>query len=495
MPSAQIATPRTAPVGGPALGPPGRQNSLFRTPSVFLFVILAAQLMVVLDTTIVNVALPHIQEGLGLSGGEVSWVINGYLLTFGGLLLLGARSGDLLGRRRTFLAGIVIFSLSSLFGGLAVSGWMLLSARALPGVGAALAAPSSLALLTTVFSEGPQRIRAIGLFTTVSAAGGAIGLVAGGALTQLVSWRWVMFVNVPIGIAVLLVGRIALQETPRRSGHFDIGGAVTSTLGMVGIVFGLVEAGTHGWSSLLTVGSLAVGAFLLGLFVRIETLAEEPIVPLRLFASGTRTAANVSRGLMYAGMYGMFFFVGQFLQDVQGYSPLRTGLCFLPVPASVFLSSQLVSRVLIRRVHPKVLIMSGISLTVIALLMSTQLHAGASYLQIFVSLVLLGTGSGTALVPLTQAGLAGVEPADAGAASGLVNVTQQVGAALGLAVLVTVLGVAAGHVQLRAGGAATATVIHGLDVTFAVGALFGLAGLALVALLVHLPAAARAPVS
>ena len=394
---------------------------------MFLFVILAAQLMVVLDTTIVNVALPHIQEGLGLSGGELSWVINGYLLTFGGLLLLGARSGDLLGRRRTFLAGIAIFTLSSLFGGLAVSGWMLLSARALQGVGAALAAPSSLALLTTVFSDGPQRVRAIGLFTTVSAAGGAIGLVAGGALTQLVSWRWVMFVNVPIGIAVLLVGRIALQETPRRAGHFDIAGAVTSTLGMVGIVFGLVEAGTHGWSSPLTVGSLAVGAFLLGLFVRIETRAEEPIVPLRLFASGTRTAANVSRGLMYAGMYGMFFFVGQFLQDVAGYSPLRTGLCFLPVPASVFLSSQLVSKVLIRRVHPKVLMMVGISLTVVALLMSTQLHAGASYLQIFVSLVLLGAGSGTALVPLTQAGLSDVEPADAGAASGLVNVTQQVG--------------------------------------------------------------------
>ena len=174
-------------------------------------------------------------------------------------------------------------------------------------------------------------------------------------------------------------------------------------------------------------------------------------MPLRLFASGTRTTANVSRGLMYAGMYGMFFFVGQFLQDVQGYSPLRTGLCFLPVPASVFLSSQLVSKVLIRRVHPKVLIMGGISLTVVALLMSSQLHAGASYLQIFVSLVLLGTGSGTALVPLTQAGLADVDPADAGAASGLVNVTQQVGAALGLAVLVTVLSAAAGHAQLKAG--------------------------------------------
>jgi predicted MFS family arabinose efflux permease len=221
--------------------------------------------------------------------------------------------------------------------------------------------------------------------------------------------------------------------------------------------------------------------------VRIETRATEPIVPLRLFTSGTRTAANVSRGLMYAGMYGMFFFVGQFLQDVAGYSPLRTGLCFLPVPASVFLSSQLVSKVLIRRVHPKVLIMSGISLTVVALLMSTQLHAGASYLQIFVSLVLLGVGSGTALVPLTQAGLAGVEPADAGAASGLVNVTQQVGAALGLAVLVTVLSAAAGHAQLKAGVGVPTHLVHGLDMTFGIAAVFGMAALVMVALLVHLP--------
>src|SRR5271167_2207658 len=246
MPSSLTVAPRPTLAEGPGAGPPGRLKTLFRSPSVFLFVILAAQLMVVLDTTIVNVALPHIQEGLGLSGSELSWVINGYLLTFGGLLLLGARSGDLLGRRRTFLAGIAIFTVSSLFGGLAVSGWMLLSARALQGVGAALAAPSSLALLTTIFSDGPQRVRAIGLFTTVSAAGGAIGLVAGGALTQLVSWRWGMCVNVPMGLAVFVLGRTAVRETPRRSGHFDIAGAVTSTLGMVGIVFGLVEAGTRG---------------------------------------------------------------------------------------------------------------------------------------------------------------------------------------------------------------------------------------------------------
>ena len=211
-------------------------------------------------------------------------------------------------------------------------------------------------------------------------------------------------------------------------------------------------------------------------------------MPLRLFASGTRTAANVSRGLMYAGMYGMFFFVGQFLQDVQGYSPLRTGLSFLPVPISVFLSSQLVSRVLIGRVRPKALIMTGISLTVVALFLSSQLHAGATYGQILVSLVLLGFGSGTALVPLTTAGLAGVDPGDAGAASGLVNVTQQLGAALGLAVLVTVLSGAAGHAQLKAGAAVPSGLVHGLDLTFGVAAFFGIAALVMVALLVHLPA-------
>lgn len=491
MPSPALVLSRPEPADGPN---PGRSASLRRrlsNPTVFLFVILTAQLMVVLDTTIVNVALPHIQEGLGLSGTGLSWVLNAYLLTFGGLLLLGARSGDLLGRRRTFLAGIAVFSLSSLFGGLAVAGWMLLAARALQGVGAALAAPSSLALLTTVFSEGRQRVRAIGLFTTVSAAGGAIGLVAGGVLTQLVSWRWVMFVNVPIGIAVWTVGRIVLQETEGRHGHFDVAGALTSTFGMVGVVLGLVEAGSKGWSSPLAVGSLAAGALLLGLFVRIETRAEEPIVPLRLFTDGTRTTANVSRGLMYAGMYGMFFFIGQFLQDVEGYSPLRAGLSFLPIPASVYLSSQLVSKVLVNRVRPKVLMLSGIGMTIVALLLSSQLHAGASYPRILVGLVLVGLGSGTALVPLTTAGLSGVEPGDAGAASGLVNVMQQVGAALGLAVLVTVLSAAARHTQLQAGAGGTSALVHGLDVTFGVAALFGVLALVMVGFLVRMPATAK----
>jgi EmrB/QacA subfamily drug resistance transporter len=471
-------------------GGAGRVRRHLASPSVFLLVILTAQLMVVLDATIVNVALPHIEEGLHFSGSGLSWVLNAYLLTFGGFLLLGARSGDLIGRRRTFLAGIAIFSASSLLGGFAVTGSMLLAARAAQGVGAALAAPSALALLTTVFSEGSQRVRAIGLFTTVSAAGGAIGLVAGGILTQLATWRWVMFVNVPIGLAVWLIGRVVLQETESRHGHFDLAGALTSTIGMASVVLGLVEAGADGWTSPVTLGALGAGLVLLALFVQIETRAEEPILPLRLFANATRTTANVSRGLMYAGMYGMFFFLGQFLQDVEGYSPLRAGISFLPIPISVFVSSQLVSKVLTNRIHPKALMLSGLGLAVVALALSTQLHAGAGYGQIVVCLVLLGLGSGTSLVSLTTASLAGVDPHDAGAASGLVNVMQQVGAALGLAVLVTVLDATAGRSQLGAGVGAATSLVHGLDVTFAVAALFALAALIMVATLVKLPAPA-----
>jgi EmrB/QacA subfamily drug resistance transporter len=452
-------------------------------PSVFLFVILTAQMMVVLDTTIVNVALPHIQQSLGFSTSSLSWVLNAYILTFGGLLLLGARSGDLFGRRRTFLVGIAVFTLSSLLGGLAQSGWMLLTARAVQGMGAALAAPSALSLLTTVFAEGQQRVRAIGLYTTVSAAGGALGLVAGGLLTQLVSWRWVMFVNVPIGMMVWLVGREVIVETERQRGRFDLAGALTSTLGVSAIVFGLVEAGSAGWGSPLTVSSFVLGLILLGLFLFQEQRVDEPILPLRLLTHRTRSSANASRGLLYAGFYGLFYFMAQFLQDVQGYSPLATGLAFLPMPVAVFLSSQLTSRVLLRRLHQKTVMALGITLATVGLLLATQVHQGTTYLQIVVSLVLIGAGSGSAFVALTSASLAEVDPGDAGAASGLVNVSQQIGAALGLAVLVTIFDALTGHATLRSGtgsSAHVAGVVHSLDAVFGFGALFALAALATV---------------
>jgi EmrB/QacA subfamily drug resistance transporter len=502
-----LSRPRRVPVAGQSEAQGGALRRRLGHPSVFLFVILTAQLMVVLDTTIVNVALPSMQRGLGFTSSGLSWVLNGYILTFGGLLLLGARAGDLLGRRRTFLAGIALFSLTSLAGGLAVSGWMLLAARALQGAGAALAAPSALSLLTTVFPEGPARVRAIALYTTVSAAGGATGLVAGGLLTQLVSWRWVMFVNVPIGLTVWLVGRVVLHETQRREGRFDVAGALSSTLGMGGVVLGLVEAGSVGWSRPLAVVPLATGAVLLGFFVHNEARAEEPILPLRLLGHITRNTANAARGLVYAGMYGLFFFMSQFLQDVQHYSPLVAGVAFLPMPAWVFLSSQLTSRVLVRRLPLRVITMFGIALSVIGMLLATTLQPSSSYGQIVVWFVLVGSGTGIAFVTLTTASLHEVEPADAGAASGLINVSQQLGAALGLAVLVTLFGFTTGHVQLGAmhpGGRdvvahVQALATSGLHAVFDVGALFMASALVLVAVgirrAVTTPVVAQLPAS
>lgn len=457
----------------------GIGGRLRRRPSVLLAVILTAQLMVVLDATIVNVALPHIQLAFGFSSSTLSWVLNAYVLTFGGLLMLGARSGDLLGRRRVFLAGLGVFSASSLLGGLATSGWLLLAARALQGVGGAMAAPAALALLTVIFPEGPARVRAIGLFTTVSAAGGATGLVAGGMLTEWATWRWVMFVNVPIGLAVIAAGALVLDETERRHGRFDLLGAATSTLGMAGLVLGLVEAGTSGWGSPITVAALAAGAVLVAAFVRIEATAEEPILPLRVLANPTRAAANGARALGYAGMYGMVFFLTQFLQDVQHHSALVTGLGFLPTPTSVFLSSQLTSRVLVRRFPPKILMLAGSALGAGGLLLLTRIGPTTSYPYLLASLILIGSGMGLSFVSLTTAALHGIAPGDAGAASGVINVAQQLGAALGLAVLVSVFDSvnSAGHLST-----------HSLDVTFTAATAFALAALLVVALVVRTPA-------
>ena len=313
-------------------------------PRVVLAVILVAQLMVVFDATIVNVALPSIQRDLQFSAAGLSWVLTAYTLAFGGLLLLGARSGDLLGRRRVFLAGIALFTVASLAGGFAPTAGTLLAARAVQGIGAAFAAPASLALMTTMFPEGRERLRALALFTAVSVSGGALGLVLGGVLTQSAGWRWVMFVNVPIGLAVLAAGARVLVETPRRRGQFDLPGALGSTLGTGALVYGFISAATDGWTGLRTVAAFVAGVLLLALFVAVELRAEQPITPLRLFADLSRTTANVARGLLFAGMFGMFFFLTQFLQDVLGYSSLKTGFAFLPMPTTVFVVSQLTGR-------------------------------------------------------------------------------------------------------------------------------------------------------
>ncbi|MCV2395468.1 MFS transporter [Actinotalea sp. M2MS4P-6] len=457
-----------------SLSTPARAEVRRAAPWLVMAAILTTQLMLVLDATIVNVALPEIQAALGFSPTALSWVINAYTLTFGGLLLLGARTGDLLGRRRVLLAGIAVFVLASLVGGLAQDSAQLLAARAVQGIGAAFAAPSVLALLVGRFPEGRERARALGWFSAVSIGGSAVGLLAGGALTQWVSWRWVFFVNVPIGLALIAISRFALEETPRTRGRFDLAGALTSTLGVSALVYGFVRAASDGWTDLGTETAFTVGIALISLFVAVEMRTASPITPLALFDHRTRAAALVGRVLLVAGMMGMFFYLTQFLQEVLGYSPLDAGLAFLPLTAVLFAMSR-VSAALMTRVGMRPLIIGGLLLSTTALLVLSRLSADSGYLAVLVPLLLFGTGNGLAFVPLTNAALVDVEPAQAGAASGLVNVAQQVGGSLGLAILVTVgSSAAAGASQVGASAAEIAqhAFVVGADRAFFAGAVF-----------------------
>ena len=478
----------------PSVGPRSRRARLRAHPTVALVAILTVQLMVVLDATIVNIALPDIRTALHFSPTDLSWVINAYTLVFGGLLLLGARAGDLLGRRRMLVAGVALFTAASLAGGFADSEFTLLAARAVQGVGGALASPSALALLMTAFPGVKERMRALALYTAVSIGGSAVGLIAGGALTQWVSWRWVFFVNVPIGILLVFLVRAVLPETPRQHGRLDIAGALTSTVGMTALVYGFVNAATNGWIQTRTVVSFVGGLALLGAFVAVELRASSPIVPLRLFADRNRATSYLARLFLVAGMMGMFFFLTQFLQNVLGYSAIQTGLAFLPLTIMLFGASQLSARFLVEKVGAKPLMTVGISLSTIGVLLLSRLSASSGYTELLATLVLFGLGNGLAFVPLTAASLHGVDPADAGAASGLVNVMQQVGGALGLAVLVTVFGTASKHAGTVRGNTvvqAQHVFVYGADRAFLVAALFLAAAALLVAVVVRTRPAAQ----
>lgn len=454
-----------------------------------LATILTAQLMVVLDMSIVNVALPHMQRALDFSPTGLSWVVNAYSLAFGGLLLLGARSGDLLGRRPTFLAGITVFTLASLAGGFAGSGAALVAARVVQGVGAAFAAPATLSLLTTMFPEGRERTRALGLYTAVSIGGASLGMVVGGVVTEIASWRWVMLVNVPIGIVVATAAYLAVPHTPRRHGRFDLAGAITSTLGVSGIVYGFVHAASDGWGDPVTLVSIVLGVSLVAAFVNIERTAEEPITPLSLFASRIRSGALLARGFLVAGAMGAFFFLTQYLQDVLGLSPIRAGLAFLPLTAMLFVASQASSRGLVERFGERSVMVAGASLTLLSLLWLTRLDAHSGYADVLLSLVVLGLGNGLAFVPLTSSALHGVRPDEAGAAAGLVNVAQQLGSALGLAGLVTVSGHASRSVDLAPGLSAVArahtTFLSGAHAAFEAATVMLVVTLFLVAFVVR----------
>jgi len=464
-------------------------------PRLVLGVILACQLMVILDATIVNIALPRIQGALGFTPTDLSWVVNAYTLTFGGLLLLGARAGDILGRRATFLAGIGLFTVASLACGLATTEGMLLAGRAAQGVGAALASPSALALLMTMFPEGRERVRAIALYTAVSIGGSALGLIAGGMLTEWASWLWIFFVNLPIGVAVVVLAVLVVPETPRHPGRFDLTGALTSTLGMILLVYGFVHAASDGWTNAQTITAFAGGALLLLAFVLTELRAESPITPLRLFADRNRSGAYMARLLQLAGMLGMFFFLTQFLQDVLGYSALETGFAFLPVTVLVFGASMLSARVFVGRVPDRLLMTGGMALCTAGMLWQTGLSESSSYADVLGPMTLFGLGAGLASVVLTSVSIAGVAPRDAGAASGLVNVMQQVGGSLGLAILVTVFGAASrgAHSTGTAAEQARHAFIVGADRGFLAAAILLAASTLIVGLVIRSSGVGKAP--
>jgi EmrB/QacA subfamily drug resistance transporter len=412
--------------------------------AVVLAIVLVSYLMIVLDISIVITALPKLHDSLGFSAAGLSWVQNAYLLAFGGLLLLGARAGDLLGRRRTFIAGLALFTAASLTIGLAQSPVMLLAARAVQGVGAATLAPSTLALLTTSFPAGPERTRAIGYYGATAGVGASLGLVIGGVLTDLISWRVGFFLNVPLGIAMMLAAPRVLPETERRTGRFDLPGALTSVLGMTALVYGLVHSAEAGWSDPLTIGALFGGVVLLVVFVLNEWRAAQPIMPLRLFAGRERTGAYLGRLLFLGGMLSFWFYGTQYLQGVVGLSPLETGFAFLPTTVVNFAVALAVPWLTARLGNAR-LLAGGILLSVVGMAWLSRVSADSSYLTgVALPMLLIGGGQGGVLGPITASGVAGVAPQDAGAASGLVNVFHQIGGSLGLAVLVTVYAAAEG---------------------------------------------------
>ncbi|MEA2296994.1 MAG: hypothetical protein QOE86_4633 [Solirubrobacteraceae bacterium] len=462
--------PGTLSTGWARLALPAPDAPARPSPTLILGVILATYLMIILDATVVITALPKIAEHLDFSPAALSWVQSAYALTFGGLLLLGARMGDILGRRRTFVAGIALFTVASLVGGLAQTQAWLLIARAVQGVGAAIAAPSSLALLTTNFREGPERMRALAAYGAVASGGGSVGLVLGGMLTDWISWRWGLWINVPVGAALIWLAPRVLAETERRPGHFDLPGAAASTAGMTALVYGFVHAAQAGWGDTVTVVSFTLGAVLLASFVAVERRAAQPVTPLGLFASRQRAGAYLARMLLVGGMFSMFFFVSQYLQGVRGFSPLQAGLGFLPMTVVMFSTVRVVPRLSARWGDARLLVV-GVVVALAGMACLSRLDTATPFFpDIVLPLVLLGLGMGAALAPLTAAALAGVAPADAGAASGVVNAAQQLGVSLGLSVLVTVAAGAGGASAgaetapgLQLDGAARAELAHAVS--------------------------------
>jgi EmrB/QacA subfamily drug resistance transporter len=425
-----------------ARGDPGTTDGSHRRQGLALLVIAAAQLMVVLDATIVNVALPHIQRALGFSGNGLEWVITAYALSFGGLLLLGGRAGDILGRRPVLTAGLAVFSAASLAGGFATSQAWLLTTRAVQGAGAALIAPAILALIATTFADGPPRNKAIGVVAAISGAGGAAGLVAGGLLTTYLSWRWVLFVNVPIGALLAAAAPFVLTDSARLRGRFDLAGAVTGTAGVTLLVYGLSSAGasqsgiSH-WADPTAIASLTAAAVLLTVFVVVEARGRSPLLPPRILASPSRSGAYLVMLMVATAMFGIFFFLTIFVQAVLGYSALKTGIAFLPLASMITVVSTVASRQ-INRVGARPLVLAGATLAAGGMYWLSRISIHTSYSGgLLGPMLVIAAGLGMLFVPLSLTVINQIRPQDSGLASSLLSTGQQVGGAIGLAALGT----------------------------------------------------------
>jgi EmrB/QacA subfamily drug resistance transporter len=447
-----------------------------RNKWIVLVLVCMAQFMVILDATIVNVALPSIQTDLHLSEANLQWIVNAYTLVFGGFLLLGGRAGDLIGRKRLFLAGLVVFTVASLLNGLAVSEGMLIATRALQGLGAAFVSPAALSIISTTFEEGAERARALGVWAAIAIGGAAFGLVLGGLLTQLLSWPWIFFVNVPVGIVTFALALRLIPESRDEHAHrsFDVAGAVSVTGGLMSLVYAIVKAETAGWGSATTIGFFTLSAVLLASFVVIELRSKAPLVRLSIFRVRSLLTANVVMLLVASGVFAMFFFNTLYIQRVLGYGPLEAGLAILPFTAGVMLSAGLASQ-FAPRVGVRPVAALGMLVSAIGMLLLVRLPVDGTYVvDVLPSLIVTSLGMGAVFMPLTLIATTGLEDEDQGLASGLFNTSQQIGGALGLAILSTL---AASKTTSAGGPTDPEALVTGFHWAFAGGAAFVLAGL------------------
>ena len=457
-----------------------------------LTVVAVAQFMVILDASVVNVALPTIKGDLGFSEQNLSWILNAYTLVFGGFLLLAGRAADRLGRRRLFVAGISLFTAASLICGLSQSAGMLLVARAAQGLGGAMVSPAALSIILATFAEGTKRNRALAIWGAIASSGDAVGLLLGGAIIQAISWRWVFFINVPIGATVLaLTPRIVPESRSDAAaeGGYDAEGAITITLGTVALVFTLIEASNWGWGSGKTIAGFSVSAVLIAAFVLIERRHKDPLVPMRIFSDRSLAASDATFLLVAAGLFGMFFFCTLYLQQVLGYTALKTGVAYLPLSLTILGASALASR-LVDRFTPKPVLITGLAIGTGGFIFLTQLSGHNDYLNhVLPAMVILGLGFGMSFVPATIAATSGVAREDSGLASGLLNATQEIGGSLGLAILSTVATTRITN-TLHGGAALPAALTHGFTGAFTVSGLLCAASAVLA--LVLLPRRKRA---